>query len=183
MARVRAYKTLKQHTPIQRSQQPYQIQLSPQAVQHLTALGIKYNYIHPQSTTIRGIGPFLDSIASYNTASQFIDTRPPQYVDETLESLEAGILPTWYKWPTTYPHRIQLRTETIAKYVEVAHRYAIKRLGYSRIALTSAVIEAIGTGWLTPSYWPTANITRRQQRNRDTYHKSEHISNEFDWFH
>jgi hypothetical protein len=159
----------------------YLIYLSPEALSRLHSIAAEHSYAHPHSTTKRGISALLNATALLNTARDFTDTRPPHYRDETIETLEAGIPPTWQLYPEAFPVRLQLSNHTIRTFLDVALRFAIVRKAFTPVAMAGAVIEAIGSNFITPTQWPRAVTSKKQISARDSYYKYGKQRGELNW--
>lgn len=153
-------KPTKQHT----TSRSFLVYLSPQAKQGLRQQAIIAGYIaSDELRNHNGLSAYLNAIAS----GAFDDTRPPHIAASDEEQIAHNLCPVWN---LSYPrkrHRIALTRIAKARLYTLAidHLIANPHNYNSMNNLTSTlgvVLEAIGTGWLTPRNVPHGYLIRKQ---------------------
>jgi hypothetical protein len=139
--------------------------LSDQAYNNLIKLGKQYYYIPPDNKIIpRGLTALCRALAAI-PIEQWQDTRPASVSHQDRQYLEANLFLPWYRYSPARPHTINLGWETITLFLDIANHFGIDaRQHRTPRGVAAAVIEAIGTMWLTPTYIPPGKWATKRHR-------------------
>lgn len=136
--------------------------ISEQAYNKLLERARTYGYISSDHTN-SGLASYLNTLAGLGTT--FTDNRPMDVQAASLDELLSGKFPTWNLYMDRYPRCIRLSKVTVMFFAQIAKEFGIVNKGLSDTSLTGAVLEAIGTEWLTPDKEiPYKSVKQRQSK-------------------
>lgn len=141
--------------------------VSDEAYSHLTLLATQHQYVPPSNKYIlRGMSSFLTALAQI-PINQWEDTRPDYDKKNDYDLLTHHQLPQWYKYEYSRRRSFLLTWITINQYLDIAAAFGITaRQHPTPRSITSVVIEAIGTQWLTPLYIPQGKWATKRHKEK-----------------
>lgn len=95
----------------------------------------------------------LHKYLEWLSVQDFYDARPKEIRDSDIPRMASGRMPYWSLEDERFPHRIVISGKTQREFLDLATKYLIsnhRRVDSTALATSqiSAVLEAIGIGWL-----------------------------------
>lgn len=134
---------------------PRKLFISDEACKQLIRDAHAHGYLNSYPNA-RGLSQYVEALMSYSMH----DTRPPEVREADGDMLDAGIAPEWQLHSPRLPRMLTLTQHVLTLAAAhclrlgIAYAPAHRVMGaptyYDELPCMSALLEAIGSGWVTP---------------------------------